>query len=64
MQLDTIATLISSVGFPIVACCGMYYALIQNSKLHKDEMDSLKQSINENTIAITKLCERIGGEEK
>lgn len=66
-----ITTLIGSYAFPIVACCAMgwYVKYItdkhsedynQLTTQHETETNSLKDAINNNTIAITKLCERLG----
>lgn len=61
---------ISTYGFPVVAAvlCG-YYVYVQNkshteqileiNKNHTEEMMKLKESIDNNTLAITKLCERL-----
>lgn len=69
-------SLIGSVGFPIVACIGMaFYVKEQNKNnredvkelnaIHTKEMDAfkdeIKQALNNNTIALTKLCEKLDG---
>ena len=69
---------ITTVGFPIVCCIAMMwyvkYVTDQNreeiAKLndqHKQEMTEVTQAINNNTIALTKLCDLLkaeGGEKK
>lgn len=69
--MDTsVFTLIGSYGFPIVACCAMgwytKYISDQNNKTiadlnaaHKAEMDSLSTALANNTVAITKLCDKL-----
>lgn len=72
-EIGTITQLITTVGFPIAMCCVMcWFVYDTNSKhridintlneQHKQEMSDLKEAINNNTIAITKLCERIESE--
>lgn len=72
MDVNTITTLIGSFGFPIVACFGMAwyvkYQMDENNKQlkeirdeHKAEMNKVTTALNNNTLAITKLCERLGG---
>lgn len=41
---------ISTVGFPIVACIALYYNHLK-----------LSEAINNNTLALTKLAEKIDG---
>ena len=55
MDLSTVSQLISSVGFPIAACVALFWQMNKESTQHKEEMDALKDSLNKNTLAITKL---------
>lgn len=73
-----IATLLGSYAFPVVACIVMaIYVkdITQNNRedtktlnaQHTQEMnafkDEIKEALNNNTIALTKLCERLDREE-
>lgn len=73
-----IATLIGSYAFPIVACIAMAWYVKDTSdknreetkelnKQHSEEMlsfkDEIKTALNNNTLALTKLCERLGGDD-
>lgn len=71
MDVASITTLVGSFGFPIVACLGMgWYVKYQtdsnNASVkaladeHKKEMQEVTTALNNNTVAITKLCERLG----
>lgn len=53
--MSAISQLISSVGFPIAACVALFWQMNRESTQHKEEMDTLKESLNKNTLAITKL---------
>lgn len=68
--------LIGTLGFPIVACiCMAVYVkdmtkanrddVITLNKQHSEEMnafkDEIKEALNNNTIALTKLCEKLDG---
>lgn len=55
MDFSTVSQLISSVGFPIAACVALFWQMNRESAQHKEEMDALKESLNQNTLAITKL---------
>lgn len=70
MDANTITTLIGSVGFPIVACIAMgwyvKYQTDQNTKEvenmrkeHKEEVQKMTEAINNNTIAMQKLVDKI-----
>jgi hypothetical protein len=61
MDASTIAQIISSLGFPIACCVAMFW---QNNKLnesHKEETSKLNEAINNNTIALNHLIDKIGG---
>ena len=67
--MNEIAQLITSVGFPIVACLGMaWYVKYQtdnNNKEvremrveHQEEINKVTEALNNNTIALQKLCDK------
>lgn len=55
MDFSAVSQLISSVGFPIAACVALFWQMNKESTQHKEEMAALKESLNQNTLAITKL---------
>lgn len=55
MDAQGLTTLIGSVGFPIVMCLIMVKVMLQMEESHKTEIDSLKESLNNNTNVLTKL---------
>lgn len=54
MEMEVLQA-ISTVGFPIVACLGMGYLLKSEQESHKEEMNSVKEALNSNTIIMTEL---------
>lgn len=56
MDINAIVGLIGSVGFPIVACCGMAW-FVQNS--FKDFRDTIER----NNALLQRLIEKLGGED-
>lgn len=54
--MEAIVTLVSTVGFPIAMCLLVYF---QNTK----EIDSLRDAINNNTLVMQKILDRLGMEE-
>lgn len=71
MNINDVLTAVTTVGFPIV-CCGamMYYVKYTTDKhreeietlntQHKDEMKEVTNAVNNNTLALQKLCDKIG----
>lgn len=62
MEVNAITTIISTVGFPIAMCVYMIYALQKINESHKAEISELRTTIENNTVAVVKLVERIDKE--
>lgn len=61
MDAQVLIQSISTVGFPIVMCLlFMYYIKYVNDQ-HKDEINKLSESINNNTLVMQKLLDKLGG---
>lgn len=71
--VNTVINAVSTVGFPIV-CCGvlMYYQkytrdkdseqVKQLSQSHAEEMRTMSDALNNNTVVLQKLCDRLDSE--
>lgn len=59
MDWDLIISLIGSLGFPIVACVALFMSNKDATKQHKEEIDELRKSIDNNTIVIQKLVDKM-----
>ena len=59
MDFNSLVTAIGSFGFPIVMCLLMYDRMGKQDAQHKEEMMKLTESLNNNTLAITKLTDKI-----
>lgn len=74
MDANTLTTLVSSLGFPIVCCAALFWYVNKTMKDSFDKIDhtiqQLSTSIASNTDATTKLVTtvelltRIGGDEQ
>lgn len=53
--MDEILTAISTVGFPIVAYGAMFWYMIQLNTQHKEEMATVRASLDANTEAVVEL---------
>lgn len=59
MEATSIIEIISTVGFPIACCIAMFVQQNKMSENHKNEMLEMKNAIDNNTIALTKLIEKL-----
>ena len=59
--MDSWVQVVQTLGFPIAVAIAMFW---QNTKLqeqHKEEMSKITEALNNNTIALTELKDKIGG---
>lgn len=59
MDIQTITTLIGSLGFPIVCCIVMFLQLNKTSEMHKEEIDKLSEAVNNNTNVMNQLIAKL-----
>jgi len=75
MDFNTLITAIGSLGFPIVACLALgWYVKYQTDnnnkqiaemqKEHKDEIGKVTEALQNNTLALQRLCDKLDYEEK
>lgn len=55
MDATQLMQAIGSLGFPIVACCALFYYLNKEQEAHKTEMSSVTEALNRNTDALLEL---------
>lgn len=55
MDVTQLMQAIGSLGFPIVACCALFYYLNKEQEAHKSEMEQVKEALNRNTDALLEL---------
>lgn len=71
---NSIVQIISQLGFPISMCIGACFfikylfdtftkQIADIQKEHKEETASMKTAIENNTLVLTKLCEKLDREE-
>lgn len=59
MDVSMVTSLIGSLGFPIACCIALFYQLHKSDENHKEEMQKVTEALNQNTIAITQLTEKL-----
>ena len=60
MDMNSITQIISTIGFPIAACCAIFYMMNKEREDHKNEITTLKDvisNINETLAALKQLIE-------
>lgn len=55
MDFTMITQFIGSFGFPIAACCALYWSNAKEAERHQAEMDRITEALQQNTIALTKI---------
>lgn len=59
MDVNSIIQLVGSLGFPIVACGALFWRMVKSDEQHKEEMGKVTESLNNNTMALVKLTEKL-----
>lgn len=59
MDATNIISVVSQVGFPIAMCLVMAWYIKYTNDQHKDEISKITEALNNNTLAVQKLCERM-----
>ena len=59
--MNEIVTAISTVGFPIVMCVIIFYYMEKESESHKEEVNGLKEVLNDLKISIVQLTDKLRG---
>lgn len=54
-----IMNFITTLGFPIVVCCALFWYINKMNESHKDEIDSLRETIADNTTLLHEVKELI-----
>lgn len=60
MDVSTITSLISSVGFPIACCIYLIYSNNKTAEKHAEEVEKLRVTVENNTKVMLKLCNKMG----
>lgn len=60
MDASAITQIISGVGFPIAACLICFWYVNKLTETHKEEVNKLTDALNNNTLVMQKLCDKLG----
>ena len=59
MDVSSVISIVSQVGFPIAMCLVMAWYVKYTNDQHKEEISKITEALNNNTLAVQKLCERM-----
>lgn len=57
--LQIVINLIKDLGFPIAVCIAMFWLNNKQVEQHKEEMSKVTDALNNNTLALTELRDRL-----
>lgn len=60
MSFADIQTLFTSVGIPTALCVYLIYINNKNTEKHEEEVEKLRQTVENNTKVMLKLCNKLG----
>ncbi len=61
MDAQAIINFISTLGFPITVCLVCFWYINKQQERHKEETDKLAEALNNNTIVMQKLVDKLNG---
>lgn len=62
MDIQTITTVITTVGFPIAVCIICFWYINKQTETHKEETKALTDAVNNNNTLLQRLLDKLGGD--
>ena len=59
MDVQSITTVITTVGFPIAVCLILFWYINKIQEQHKAETDKLAEALNNNTLVMQELVGKL-----
>lgn len=59
MNTSDVVTLISNLGFPIVACVALFWLNMKTSESYNKTIDDMRKTIEDNTKIITQFLDTL-----
>ena len=60
MTVDVFVDFVNTIGFPIACVVALFLKMNKQEEAHKLEIDKLSEALNNNTLVMTKICEKLG----
>ena len=64
MTVQDISTIISTLGFPIVACGALFWSNLKTSDHYTQTIDAMRKTIEDNTLVTKQLIDKLEKENK
>ena len=64
MDFSTVTQFVSTLGFPIAVCLICFWYINKREEQHKDEVTELAKAINNNTLVMQELVDRLGDDDE
>ena len=64
MDANTITQLVSNLGVPVACLAVTFYLWYQETQSHKEEMKNMQDALNNNTLVLQKLLDKLGKDEE
>lgn len=61
MDVNSIISLVGTLGFPIVMCGALFWYMIKQNEQHSIESREMRDAINELKLAIVEMTDRLKG---
>ena len=61
VDIETIINLFSNYAFPVVCVVALFAMWYRETEKHESEMDKMTEALNNNTLAMQKLVDKLGG---
>lgn len=58
--MENIVSIITTVGFPITVCLISFWYIYNLTKQHKEETEKLAEALNNNTLVMQQLVDKLG----
>ena len=58
--MSDIVTIITNLGFPIAVCVMLMWYIRELTNKHQSETKEFTQALNQNTLVLQKLCDKLG----
>lgn len=63
MDFTELANVVANIGFPMAVCLICFWYINKMQCQHKEEMDGIREALNNNTLVMQKLVDKLGAEE-
>lgn len=61
--LNAVVQILGNGFFPIVVCGLLFWYVYRKDTQHKEEINELRKSIDNNTLVVQKLVDKMGGDD-